>query len=236
MDRNDTPDRSRALPSRRRFLAMGSASVVGAAVLAACSKNSGPVESTGTTVTTSVPPTAPVGDLTATQNEADASLMRTATSFELLAAETYTALLAKPFASETDADTLAALRLFETQHTAAAKALADATKAAGATAYDKPNDYAKQQVIDPALANVSDTAGLLGLANQLESISAATCAQSASQLGTPELRQAIMAVGGSSARREAVLNIAIAKGNLGAGVPNARFDTRSALGTAALVK
>lgn len=230
---NPNNDESMSAPSRRHFLKLSGASIVGAALLAACSSNDEVVQGSGTTVTTSVPPTAPPPTLSAEQKAADITLLSTATSFELLSIEVYDALLAKPF--DTDASTLATLRTFQAQHRANAKSLATATSAAGGTASDKPNEYVKKNITDPALLNVRDAAGVLAMAQKIETMAAANCVSLASQLGTRESRQAIMAVGGSAARRVAVLNIAAAGGDLAAGAPNARLSVRNALGNAALV-
>ncbi len=221
-------------PGRRQFLVAGGATVVGAVVLGACSSAEDPVKHSGTTVTTAVPPTAPPPTSNAEQVAADKQLLRTATSFELLAAATYDKLLATKYV--TDAPTVAALQRFGAQHTANAATLSEATTMAGGEAYDKPNTYLDENVITPAMTRVQDAASAVSLARQLEAMATSTYTQACSQLSTPKLRQAAMSVGGSAARRLAVLDMTVANNSLAAGAPAARQTVRDAIGNAALIK
>src|SRR6476661_10920477 len=78
------------VPDRRQFMKVGGATVIGAAVLAACGSSSDKAASSGTTTPTTATPTSPT---TAPEAAADAAtdkvLLRTATSIELLAVAVY---------------------------------------------------------------------------------------------------------------------------------------------------
>lgn len=234
MDRNnDIPTAARSIPSRRQFLQLGGASLAAAAVLAACGSPDKNVQRSGTTVTTAVPPTAPPASATAAEQATNQTLLRTSTSLELLIVQVYGELLDKSLV--TDAANKAMLTRFRDQHGTSAKALATATTTAGGTAYDKPNEYLQTNLVAPAMATVTDEASALKLARQLEQVAASTYTQAASQLTGPKLRQKVMSIGGATARQVTVLNLVVADGDLTAGVADARFTTRDAMGNTARV-
>lgn len=234
MDRNnDIPTAARSIPSRRQFLQLGGASVAAAALLAACGSPDSNVQRSGTTVTTAVPPTAPPAAETAEEQAANQTLLRTATSLELLIVQVYDELADKSLV--TDAEHRLLLTRFRDQHRASAQTLAAATTAAGGTAYDKPNEYLQTNLVAPAMTTVTDEASALRFARQLEQVATSTYTQAASQLSSPELRQTAMSIGGATARQVTVLNLVVADGDLTAGVADARFTTRDAVGNAARV-
>jgi hypothetical protein len=234
MDRNDhLPTAARSIPNRRQFLQIGGASVAAAALLAACGSPDKNVQLSGTTVTTAVPPTAPPASANADQQATDQALLRTATSLELLIVKVYDDISAK--ALVTDAEHRSMLTRFRDQHEASAKVLATATTGAGGTAYDKANEYLQTNLVTPGMATVTDEASALRFARQLEQIATATYTQAAAQLSGPKLRQTAMSIGGATARQVTVLNLVVADGDLAAGVADARFTTRDAVGNTARV-
>ena len=185
------------VPSRRGFLKIGGATVLGAAVLAACGSDSEPsVAESGevaTTTTTADP----------AETDFDLDLLRTATSLEILAVNTYQAaidsgLVITPEVAE-------AAVLFRDQHDDHARALKATTTELGGTEFTEANSLLQESVIDPAVADLSDQDGVIQLALTLETAAAETYAWAAGQLSTATLRQAIMGIGGVEARHMSVL-------------------------------
>jgi rubrerythrin len=192
-------------PGRRQFLKIGGVTVAGAAVLAACGKDDNKSSSTSTTAakggttTAATPTTAASGG-----GNQDAVLLRTATSLELLAVAVYGTAI--PLIK--DATIKSAATLFMEQHSDHAKELQAATKeSAGASqVYTKPNDYVNTNVVKPALPTLKTDADIGKFALTLENTAAATYVTAAGLLSTPDLRAAIMAIGGVEARHAAVLS------------------------------
>jgi hypothetical protein len=187
------------LPDRRSFLRVGGMTVAMTAVIAACGgKKDEPVPLTGG------PPTSSerTGLLTPGQ-ELDVTFLRTAQSVEVLAVETYqTALDSGLLTTPTLADTI---RLFQDQHREHAGLLSATTIDAGGTPYDEPNSYLAEQVVAPAVAELTDESSVVALALELENTAAQTYVFAAEVLSVPALRQAIMSIGGVEARHVSVL-------------------------------
>lgn len=186
------------VPTRRGFLKIGGATVLGAAVLAACGSEATPdvVESgsPGDVTTTTADPAA--ADL-------DVDLLRTATSLEILAVNTYQAAIESGLV--TDEDIAQAAVLFRDQHDDHRGALQQATVDAGGTEYTEANSYLQDRVVDPAIDGLTDENSVVDLALTLETAAAETYAWAAGTLSTSTLRQAIMGIGGVEARHMAVL-------------------------------
>ncbi|MCU1352290.1 MAG: hypothetical protein JWM05_1499 [Acidimicrobiales bacterium] len=196
-------------PGRRDFLKIGGVTVAGAAVLAACgkdSKNSASTTSSGSKGATTT--TAMSGDSSTTtpakDDGTDLTLLRTATSLELLAVGVYKTAI--PLLKDKTSAQVATL--FMNQHDEHAKQLQGATKEAfGADkVYDKPNDYLNTNVVQPALPTLKTDADIAKFALSLENVAAATYGTAAGLLSTPALRAAIMAIGGVEARHAAILS------------------------------
>ena len=198
---DDAPAEAKAqllgMPSRRGFLKIGGATVLGAAVLAACSSDgelveSGVPEGATTTADTS-------------ETEFDTNLLRTATSLEILAVDTYQTAIDSGLIGQ--AAILEAFTLFRDQHDDHRAALQQATEeyAGTGTAYEETNQFLQDTVVGPALEALTDEESVISLALRLETLAAESYVWSAGRLSTTTLRQAIMGIGGVEGRHQAVL-------------------------------
>jgi hypothetical protein len=224
------------VPDRRQFIKVGGATVIGAAVLAACSTSgSNNAATTGTTTPTTGVPTSPT---TAPEASADVTtdkvLLRTATSIELLSVDVYDKVLGLGILT-TPAIQQAA-KLFRDQHNEHAALLQGATTKAGGVAYRNPNSYLSENVVTPALPTIKTEADAVKFARELENVAASTYTLATGILGTSDLRQALMSIGGVEARHVAVLNMAMNGGDLTTGAPNAFQTTTDSVGSAAYAK
>jgi len=183
------------LPGRRSFLAVGGAAVVGSAVLAACGKEpTNQIAQTGTT-----PPQPSSTTTTAPgSHEIDLTLLRTASSIEVLAINTYGTALKSGLV--TSSDVKSAIELFQSQHEDHANLLYTATSDAGGTPYKEPNEYLSYEVVAPTLKATKDQAGVLALATELENTAGQTYVMAGGVLTTPALRAAIMSIGTTEGR------------------------------------
>lgn len=186
---------------RRRFLTVGGFSVSMTAVLAACAR--GPAD----------PPipvggSVPVTTALATNSVDDVVLLRTASSLEHNAIDTYTAAL--PALSGGAADLA---KMFQAHHAEHADAFEKATEAAGGEAYTKANPVVLEKVLGPALGLIGESGDkvgdLLRLAHALETLAAGTYQALVPSLTQPALRRAAMAVGAVEARHAAALAAAL---------------------------
>lgn len=187
------------VPSRRGFLKIGGATVIGAAVLAACGSEATPdvVESgsPGESTTTADP----------AATEFDTNLLRTATSLEVLAVDTYQTAIDSGLIGT--ADLLDTFVLFRDQHDDHRSALQQATEdyAGTGTAWEGTNRFLQDTVVGPALEGLTDEESVVQLALQLETLAAESYVWAAGELSTATLRQAIMGIGGIEGRHQAVL-------------------------------
>lgn len=185
-------------PGRRQFFKFGGATIIGAAIMAACGDDddddgSGPGSGSGS------------GDSAAT--EMDVVLLRTATSLELLAVEAYqVAIDSGVVTTRSIAD---AAVLFQSHHQEHAEALQGATEANGGTPFTEPNQFVFDNVVTPALPSLTSETAIVGFAATLEDAAAQTYAFAAGALSTPEFRQTIMSIGGVEARHLAILRTSL---------------------------
>ena len=185
------------VPSRRGFLKIGGATVLGAAVLAACGSESEPsVAESGAVAATST-------TADPAETDFDLDLLRTATSLEILAVNTYQAAIDSGLVITPDV--VQAAVLFRDQHDDHARALKATTTELGGTEFTEANSFLQESVVDPAVADLSDQDSVIQLALTLETAAAETYAWAAGQLSTAKLRQAIMGIGGVEARHMSVL-------------------------------
>lgn len=190
------------LPDRRGFLRLGGATIAFSAVLAACGKSDKEqIPVTGTTPST-VPGTSP--EVYERGQELNVNLLRTAQSIEVLAVDTYQVALDSGMV--TTAAVADAIRLFQEQHRDHADLLATVTEDSGGTPFDQANSYLQEKVVAPAVAALTDEDSVVALGLDLETTAAQTYVFAAELLTTPELRQAIMSIGGVEARHMAVLH------------------------------
>ncbi len=183
------------LPGRRAFLAAGGATLLGSAVLAACGKE--PTQQVAQTGTT--PPQPSSTTTTAPGSHAtDLTLLRTASSIEILAVESYGAALA--LGKVTTPGIKQTLELFRSQHQDHANLLSTVTTDAGGTPYTKPNLYLAYEIIEPTVKGIRTEADVVGMATELENTAAQTYVNAGGVLTTPTLRAAIMSIGATEAR------------------------------------
>lgn len=177
---------------RRRFLRIGGLSILTASVLAACGSDEDATEPDETTTTTE----GAAGDVT---------ILRTASSIELLAVDVYDqAIKAEVVKTKAVAD---AAKLFQGHHRQHADALIAKTKELGGEPFDKPNQAVLAAFQPKLAAALGSEAGVLALALELERTAAATYQSSVSQFGDVKLAQVAMSIGGIEARHAALLAV-----------------------------
>jgi Ferritin-like domain len=196
------------VPSRRQFLRIGGLTIAGSALLVACGDDDN--DATGNTTTTAAggagTTSTTAGNTTTTgmaANETDLTLLRTASSIEVLAVNTYQAAIDSGLV--TDEAIASAATLFQSQHADHGAALQAQTTDLGGEAYTDPNPFLQENVVDPALTAVTDQLSVVRLALDLEDAAAQTYALAGGVLSTPTLRQIIMSIGGVESRHLAVL-------------------------------
>lgn len=210
------------VPGRRQFLRIGGTTIAGAAVLAACAPDHTDVAETGTTQPPDTASSTTVGTTTTTEpteetetanRETNLSLLRTATSLELLAVDVYETVIEQVEAGDLrlDAGVVDAARLFRDHHDEHAGELQGATRSLDGEAFEEPNAYVLETVVTPALPTLTDEARVVAFARDLELTAAATYTESMGSLTTAELRQTFIGIGSVEARHAAALNLVIAE-------------------------
>ena len=190
------------VPNRRTFM-VGGVVLAGGALLAACGNKKSQVPQSGAlpVVPSSTTTTAPGSAAT------DKVLLQTAQSIEILAIDTYQTAIDSGLL--TDATVKDVAKLFQSQHQDHSDALAEAIKAAGGTAVTAKNEYLAKNVVDQAIADLTDQTSVLVLARELENVAAQTYVEAGGVFTTPELRKTGMSIGETEARHITVLNIAL---------------------------
>jgi hypothetical protein len=184
-------------PGRRSFFQLGGATIIGAAVLAACGDTDDDGGGAGSSTTEGSGDGA--GDM-------DLALARTAASLEKLAVDTYqTGIDSGLVTTMAIAD---AAKLFQGHHQEHLDALNGAIDNAGGTAVDEPNEAVFKALIEPAVAQAKAEGDIVQIAYDLESAAAQTYAYAGGALTVPALRSTIMTIGGIEARHAAILQIA----------------------------
>jgi len=180
-------------PGRRTFFKVGGATIIGAAVLAACGDDD--ASGSGPTTTTTAD-----GD-----SNMDLPLARTAASLEKLAVDTYqTGIDSGLVTTMAIAD---AATLFQSHHQDHLDALNGAIKNAGGQEVTGPNEAVFKALIEPAVTAATTEADIVQLAFDLENAAAQTYVYAGGTLTTPELRSTIMTIGGIEARHAAILQV-----------------------------
>jgi len=205
LDDNDasTAERAEFLTgglNRRRFLRFGGLAVATSAVFAACGSTSG-----STSSPTTAAPTTTGG--TGSGNATDIVILRTATSLEALAVQTYQTAISSGLV--TDSTVAAVAKDFMGQHQQHLQQFAAATTQAGGQAFTQPNPVVYSQVIQPALAKVKTQTDVLALAYTLESAAAQTYQSTVGVLSKPAYNTAVMSVGGVESRHVALLGLVL---------------------------
>ena len=229
--------------NRRRFLAIGGATVGAAAVLAAC----GPAQNdqvghTGnlpSTSSTAVPPQAPPTSENVTDQANDKVLLQTMTSVEILISTFYADALAKGWV--TSPAGVDALNLMKSHHDAATTSLQAATAKAGAKPYDQTNTALTNVRVTPTVTLLTNPshgtveADWLQFARSLEDTAAATYVVGAASFGPVALRQLAMGIGATTSRNVVVLASLITPGDPTGWVPNPLQSTTDAVGSEELI-
>lgn len=183
-------------PGRRQLFKIGGATIIGAAVLAACGSDDDSGSGAGTTTTAKASGGA----------ELDLALARTAASLEKLAVDTYdTAITSGLVTTAAIGD---AAKLFQQHHQAHLDALNGAVKNAGGKEVTEHNKAVFDALVAPAVGAAKSEKDIVKLALDLELAAAQTYAYAGGTLSVPELRSTIMTIGGIEARHAAVLQVA----------------------------
>jgi rubrerythrin len=192
------------LPTRRSFLTVGGAALAGSAVLAACGQQ--PTNQIAQTGTTPLQPNPSSTTTTAPGSpETDLVLLRTASSIEVLAIETYEKAITS--GALTTPAVKSAIELFRSQHQDHLQLLSTVTSDAGGTPYTDANFYLAYEVVNPTLKSVKTEADVLALATTLEDTAAQTYVYAGGILTTQNLRAALMSIGATEARHLTALYI-----------------------------
>lgn len=199
-------------PGRRSFFKVGGTALVGAAVLAACGDDSDDPAESGSAGGSGD------SDMTTTTGGGagggmDLALARTAASVELLAVDAYQAAIDSGLVTtQAVAD---AATLFQSHHREHAGALNGAVTDAGGQEVTEANAFLMENLV--ATADLSSELAIVQFARSLEDAAASTYVFAAGALSVPELRQAIMAIGGVEARHVTALDLALASLGEGSG-------------------
>ncbi len=186
-------------PGRRTFFKFGGATLMGAAVLAACGSDDDD-DDAGSSDTTDG------GSTDGGAGEMDIALARTAASLEKLAVDVYQTAIDSGLV--TTAAIGDAAGLFQSHHQDHLDALNGAISGAGGEEVTEANQAVFDALVQPALDALTDEAGVVVLAFDLESAAAQTYAFAGGALSVPALRSTIMTIGGIEARHAAVLQVA----------------------------
>jgi len=199
-----------ALVGRRRFLRLGGVGVASAAVLTAC----GGTESPGIARVGNAPSTTDLPSAVVT----DGVLLRTGASIERSVIDLYTTVLGAGLIPDA---LVATAERFRDDHTAHAEALDELTAATGSEPWACGNPRIEQLLIPSILAaiNGDEAAGIapsddpardaLNTAHVFESLATETYQSFMSQLSSPALRRAAIAIGADEARHASLLALAI---------------------------
>jgi hypothetical protein len=185
--------------ARRRFLQLGGASVIGAAVLAACGGpgEQGSIPVAGTSGTTTTSPERVVND---------AVLLRTASSLEHSIVGAYDVAIERGLLVEGLSEIAP---LFRDHHAEQAERFAELTRRAGGEPFEAPNPAVQKNVIDPALALLAENGDqpedMLFILYGLEELAAESYQTFVQVLAEPRNRSGMMSVGGATARQAAIL-------------------------------
>jgi hypothetical protein len=183
-------------PGRRSFFKLGGATIIGAAVLAAC----------GDTNDSGASDKSTTSSMDDAGGEMDLALARTAASLEKLAVDTYqTGIDSGLVTTMAIAD---AATLFQSHHQDHLDALNAVISDAGGDEVTEPNDAVFKALVQPAVTAAKAEQDIVKIAVDLENAAAQTYVFAGGQLGTPTLRSTIMTIGGIEARHAAILQIA----------------------------
>jgi len=192
------------VPSRRAFLTVGGVGVLSSAILVGCGQPKSPTQiaQTGTTPlqpldTTTTAPGSPANDLV---------LLRTSSSIEVLAIQTYQKALNS--GALTTPAVKSALQLFQSQHEDHLNLLKTITSDAGGQPYTEANFYLSYEFVNPTVQTAKTQDQWLALATVLENTAAQTYNFAGGTMTTQNLRASLMSIGATEARHLTALYIA----------------------------
>ncbi len=202
---------------RRQFLKFGGMAVATSAVFAACATRS---KTSSTPTSTTTAPTAPAGSAST-----DINALRTASSLEALAVQTYqkaigSGLLATPIV-------VAVAKNFMEQHQQHAVAFESATTKAGGQAFTQPNPVVSAQVITPALAKIKTENDVVVLAYMLESAASQTYQSAIGLMSKATYNSALASVLGVESRHQALLGLILGDTTMYPPYPANGFQTET---------
>ena len=208
-DNNQTKLEFAGALNRRQLLGLGGSSLLGAALLAACSHDTPPATRVGDAGTTTTIAEPEVNDVV---------LLRTAASLEYTVIEAYAQLA--PFLTGDFASAKDAVDRFVADHEAHANAINELVVSIGGTAYTKSNDRINRLYIQPAVEIITgrDTIepsptpaeDALAVAIALENLAAATYQSVTSVLENLDVRKAAISIGQTEARHATILTRTLA--------------------------
>lgn len=227
----DTATKAQILgvPGRRQFLKFGGGAVIGAAVLAACSSDSG-TATTGSPASTSAASSAS----SSAAGVSDLTLGKTAASLEALAIATYdTAINSGKVTTAAIGD---AAKLFKDHHQQHMDALNSVITKAGAQAVTTPNAAVKSALVDPVIADpMLDEAKIVELAYNLEDAAAQTYVFATTALTDAGLRSTLMTIAGVEARHKAILGFLVQNKAPNVIIPVSFYKSENPLPAAAII-
>jgi rubrerythrin len=202
---------------RRRFLTFGGIAVATSAVFAACGTSS---KTTSASTSTTAPPTTATGSPVT-----DIAALRTASSLEILAVQTYQRAIASNII--TTATVGAVAKNFMEQHQQHADAFESATTKAGGQPFTQANPVVSAQVIDPALATVKTENDVVALAYNLESVASQTYQNAIGLMSKATYNSALASVLGVESRHQALLGLVLNNTTMYPSYPANGFQTES---------
>jgi len=198
MTPTSTPD---VATTRRQLLRTGAIGAAATAFLAAC--GGGQKSPSGLSgidpTTTLVTPTVPVLEPSQADLDYDTTVLRTATSLELVVAGAYA-----EFGTQlTDPALVATAARFGADHEANAEIFRLATPFS--KRFEEPNTWVQENLIDSSASLMTNDRAILGLMEDLENMLAATLLDGVATATSGELRSSFGSIAAASARRSALL-------------------------------
>jgi rubrerythrin len=210
--------------NRRKFLTIGGVTVASAAIFAACGSTSSKAQTTpptsGSSGGSATTPT------TASGKAADITILRTASSLEVLAVDTYAKAIKSGLVHSSAV--AAAAKDFMNQHAQHAAAFEAATTKAGGQPFKKPNPVVLAKVIMPALAKVKNQKDVVALAYALETAAAATYVSTIGHFSDKTYNAATAAIAGVESRHITVLASVLAEPSMYPAYPTSGFQSITA--------
>jgi hypothetical protein len=186
---------------RRRFLRLGGATIIGTAVLGACTSDN-------SNARRGQPPTTVAPASSSGAGPTDLALAKTAASLEVMLFNAYQQLSASRLVTSSPLLTYA--NVFMQHHNAHLAALNGIiTTTNGQAPVNAPNEVMENQIVRPALDAAQTQDDISHLFFTLEDAIAQTYVYAATAMSKPELRSSMMTIGGIEARHRALLGVQV---------------------------